>query len=722
MRRNIIRNLWALFILFYIIFMFVDTCILFSARFIGVNQNTEYVLSLVKLFIVMLMYISSRMLLGVKAQSILKPIRKILIIDLIIGIFVPLIGNVEDDFIWAVLWVCILFTFRYYYECKLFLNARKKITVVYERAGSLYSRKNYKLTNMSYRYIFVSIVLYVAFLLMGVSAIFIYLIGIVGVVRLIIEINFTINFLQASKIYGPLRNSTILEYCDLDDREGYFRTYYNIYNKYPEFTLRTKIGCFFAKIVKPQIIYPVLLGVVIILIVGRFRYSSEEVVTSLSNGYELYFTSNSLPLWTGLDDNRYGIRNNEKGYDSGLIYDRKLEYDRTGIAWYKDRFIDYEGNTKVQLDLDIYTKEIPNREKLLPAYSFVVKGWIYVDEPIQQKEDNSSIKIVVATQPKPYSGLGLLGHSDDEEDTDSKEESVPENEKKTKKQLRINSFFIMNDENNYFEGGHAQFYSSYLNGLGYIDETGKTIVYPEYIYISDIDACDYRKENPYEYMENVYAIDRFGRTSVIDTGTGDVILSRLDSNIYLVDLSYSALSDDNYYYRLIKVYNRKEDRCQYYDLHGNEVVFKDTSFTDRDGELVTINTDTASILGDDVWTLIDDSGNSLFYFLKKNDEYYDDLYYIYDKDGNILVKESLCDYKIITLDDGTNCFPALTLDNKPVLIYMNGKMTEYDFYVEKFFRDDDHNVIFEVRNNSDDDGETFYIDAYGNIIEPNLSE
>ena len=64
MRRNIIRNLWALFILFYIIFMFVDTCILFSARFIGVNQNTEYVLSLVKLFIVMLMYISSRMLLG----------------------------------------------------------------------------------------------------------------------------------------------------------------------------------------------------------------------------------------------------------------------------------------------------------------------------------------------------------------------------------------------------------------------------------------------------------------------------------------------------------------------------------------------------------------------------------------------------------------------------------------------------------------------------------
>ena len=40
----------------------------------------------------------------------------------------------------------------------------------------------------------------------------------------------------------------------------------------------------------------------------------------------------------------------------------------------------------------------------------------------------------MATQPKPYSGLGFLGHSDDEEDTDSKEESVPENEKKTKKE------------------------------------------------------------------------------------------------------------------------------------------------------------------------------------------------------------------------------------------------------------------------------------------------
>ena len=64
----------------------------------------------------------------------------------------------------------------------------------------------------------------------------------------------------------------------------------------------------------------------------------------------------------------------------------------------------------------------------------------------------------------------------------------------------------------------------------------------------------------------------------------------------------------------------------------------------------------------------------------------------------------------------------MTLDNKPVLIDMNGKMTEYDFYAEKIFRDDDHNVIFEVRNNSDDDGEPFYIDAYGNIIEPNLSE
>ena len=105
-----------------------------------------------------------------------------------------------------------------------------------------------------------------------------------------------------------------------------------------------------------------------------------------------------------------------------------------------------------------------------------------------------------------------------------------------------------------------------------------------------------------------------------------------------------------------------------------------------------------------------------------NDEKYDDLYYIYDKDGKILVKESFCYVKLKDIGRGQYCYSAITKDCKPVLIDTEGNITVFDYYAYELLWDDDHNAIFKVRNNSDDDGELFYIDAYGNIIEPNLSE
>ena len=704
MRRNIIRNLWVLSIVMFIIVTCVDSCIIFMRGFFEFTQTFEYVLTGIKIFIGFLMYITAQRFFGRRAQSILKPILGIVLIDIFVGFYFSLIGNVEDNFKWVVVWSFILFTIRYYCRYALFVNIYKKIAAIYIQISGGSGGMITKLAKRKHRYLLVSCAFYVSVILLPASFKFMFILIICGIHRMIIETNFIINLMKVAKIYGPLKNVWDSEYMDPDDYEMYYRIHCDRFGGHPEFTVRQKIAIFIHKRVKSKYAFLGLVCVVLLLVAGRFHYSRKEVTTPISAGYELYYVSNDLPLWTGLDNNIYGIRNNGNGYDSGLIYNRPLEFDSTGIAWYADRFIDYKGNTIIQLDSDVYSKETPNRGKLIQTYFAIFREY-FVGNDNAKRNNDSSIKIMVG---RPL---------EDEHDEDAVEtEPFP------KMRLYVNSNFLKDDEGNYFVGGYAEFYSSYLNGFGCVQDTGKTIIYPEYKYISyfDSDYHDIVFTDSYDNMENTYAIDKYGKQSIIDMGTGNVIISGLDDNILLVELGYSTRTARTHY-DMIRVYNRKEDKCQYYDSYGNEVVFKDTSFIDGMGDRVELNNDTISLY-DDMHVFTDAVGKPVAFRLELDDDIYDELYYLFDTDGNILVKESFCILISNKLGEGQYSYSAITKDYKPVLIDMNGKMTEYDFYVEKFFRDDDHNVIFEVRNNSDDDGELFYIDAYGNIIEPNLSE
>ena len=721
MRKNTIRNLCALSMVMFIIFTCGDSCILFIRGFLEFTQTFEYVLTGIKIFIGFLMYITSQRFFGRRAQSILKPIVGLVLIDIFNGIYFTLIGNVEDNFKWAFLWSFILFTIRYYCRYVLFVNIYKKIAAIYIRISGGSGGKITKLANRKLRYLIVSGAFYVSVILLPASFKFMFILIICGIHRVIIETNFIINLIKVANIYGPLNTVWDSEYMDPDDYERYYRIHCDRFGRYPEFTVRQKVANFIHKRVKVQYAFLGFGCVVLLLVAGRFHYSRREVTTPISAGYELYYVSNDLPLWTGLDNNIYGIRNNGNGFDSGLIYNRPLEFDSTGIAWYEDRFVDYEGNTIIQLDSDIYTKETPNRGKLIPTYFAIFKEYLTGQGKIQQKND-SSIKVVIGQPHQNSAGIPLLNQQKEETNDETEDGNTPEKEPMPKMKLHVNSFFLKGDDDAYFKGGYAKFYSSYLNGFGCVQDTGKTMIYPEYKYInfSSSYGNDYESDNPYGYTENASAIDKYGKQSVIDMGTGEVIISGLD-NIYIEDKGFSARSDD--FRDMISVYNRKEEKYQYYDSCGKEVVFKDTDFIDSMGDRVKNNT---TIRGNELYTMLalnDDEGKPVVFLRWELGDYeYDDLYYLYDTDGNILVEESFCRLKINKLGEGQYSYSAITKDCKPVLIDMDGNMTVFDYYAERLFKDDDHNVIFEVRNNSDDDGETFYIDAYGNIIEPNLSE
>ena len=133
MRRNIIRNLWVISIVMFIIVTCVDSCILFMRGFFEFTQTFEYVLTGIKIFIGFLMYITSQRFFGRRAQSILKPILGLVLIDIFVGIYFSLIGNVEDNFKWVFVWSIILFTIRYYCRYALFVNIYKKIAAIYIR-------------------------------------------------------------------------------------------------------------------------------------------------------------------------------------------------------------------------------------------------------------------------------------------------------------------------------------------------------------------------------------------------------------------------------------------------------------------------------------------------------------------------------------------------------------------------------------------------------------
>ena len=120
MRRNIIRNLWVISIVMFIIVTCVDSCILFMRGFFEFTQTFEYVLTGIKIFIGFLMYITSQWFFGRRAQSILKPILGLVLIDIFVGIYFSSIGNVEDNFKWVFVWSIILFTIRYYCRYALF--------------------------------------------------------------------------------------------------------------------------------------------------------------------------------------------------------------------------------------------------------------------------------------------------------------------------------------------------------------------------------------------------------------------------------------------------------------------------------------------------------------------------------------------------------------------------------------------------------------------------
>ncbi|MBP5596079.1 MAG: hypothetical protein J6Y02_11905, partial [Pseudobutyrivibrio sp.] len=641
-----------------------------------------------------------------RAQSILKPILGLVLIDIFVGIYFSLIGNVEDNFKWVFVWSIILFTIRYYCRYALFVNIYKKIAAIYIRISGGSGGKITKLANRKLRYLIVSGAFYISVILLPASFKFMFILIICGIHRMIIETNFIINLMKVAKIYGPLKNVWDSEYMDPDDYEMYYRIHCDRFGCHPEFTVRQKIAIFIHKRVKSKYAFLGLVCVVLLLVAGRFHYSRKEVTSPISAGYELYYVSNDLPLWTGLDNNIYGIRNNSTRYDSGLIYNRPLEFDSTGIAWYEDRFVDYKGNTIIQLDSDIYSKETPNRGKLIPTYFAIFKEYL-VGNDNAKRNNVSSIKILVGRPTE-----------------DDHDEDAVETEPLPKLKLYVNSHFLKDDEGNYFVGGYAEFYSSYLNGFGCVQDTGKTMIYPEYKYINSSSSYGkdygYESDNPYEYTKNASAVDKYGKQSIIDMGTGKVIISGLD-NIYIQDKGFSARSDD--FRDMISVYNRKEEKYKYYDSCGKEVVFKDTDFIDSMGDRVKNNT---TIRGNEFYTMLalnDDEGKPVVFLRWELGDYeYDDLYYLYDTDGNILVEESFCRLKFNKLGEGQYSYSAITKDCKPVLIDMDGNMTVFDYYAEKLFRDDDHNVIFKVRNNSDDDGEPFYIDAYGNIIEPNLSE
>ena len=706
MRRNIIRNLWVLSIVMFIIVTCVDSCILFMRGFFEFTQTFEYVLTGIKIFIGFLMYITAQRFFGRRAQSILKPILGIVLIDIFVGFYFSLIGNVEDNFKWVFVWSFILLTIRYYCRYALFVNIYKKIAAIYIQISGGSGGMITKLAKRKHRYLLVSCAFYVSVILLPASFKFMFILIICGIHRMIIETNFIINLMKVAKIYGPLKNVWDSEYMDPDDYEMYYRIHCDRFGCHPEFTVRQKIAIFIHKRVKSKYAFLGLVCVVLLLVAGRFHYSRKEVTSPISAGYELYYVSNDLPLWTGLDNNIYGIRNNSTRYDSGLIYNRPLEFDSTGIAWYEDRFVDYKGNTIIQLDSDIYSKETPNRGKLIPTYFAIFKEYL-VGNDNAKRNNVSSIKILVGRPTE-----------------DDHDEDAVETEPLPKLKLYVNSHFLKDDEGNYFVGGYAEFYSSYLNGFGCVQDTGKTMIYPEYKYINSSSSYGkdygYESDNPYEYTKNASAVDKYGKQSIIDMGTGKVIISGLD-NIYIQDKGFSARSDD--FRDMISVYNRKEEKYQYYDSCGKEVVFKDTDFIDSMGDRVKNNT---TIRGNEFYTMLalnDDEGKPVVFLRWELGDYeYDDLYYLYDTDGNILVEESFCRLKFNKLGEGQYSYSAITKDCKPVLIDMDGNMTVFDYYAEKLFRDDDHNVIFKVRNNSDDDGEPFYIDAYGNIIEPNLSE
>ena len=95
---------------------------------------------------------------------------------------------------------------------------------------------------------------------------------------------------------------------------------------------------------------------------------------------------------------------------------------------------------------------------------------------------------------------------------------------------------------------------------------------------------------------------------------------------------------------------------------------------------------------------------------------------MYDKGGDILVNEELYNIDYEILNDGTSYFSAITVDNKPAIIDKNGNVTKYNYYVTDLFRDDEDTIVFEVRESPDKDAETFYIDMFGNKINPKLDK
>ena len=299
----------------FVILNVVDALMLLTSDLYGLEQCVDCIFSGVKVVIVLVLYISCRYYFGRKAQSILRPLRIILSIDIIYGVLIPLIGNVDNDFKGVVIWVFVLLSIRYFCVYFLFANLYKKISVSYYLFGGMQRRNLYKLDKLKIIYFLSMLFVYFTCMLLAIKP----LIGciillIFEILRLGIEFIYISNFLNTSKLQGPLKH---IEYADYKDADV-------------ALSKKPVLGYAF---------YAVLLLFFVTLICCRFNYSSKEEVIQSINGYEVYAVSNKMPLWTGFQDKKYGIRN-DRGYDSGLLYGRSLAFDKNGIAWYKDRFID----------------------------------------------------------------------------------------------------------------------------------------------------------------------------------------------------------------------------------------------------------------------------------------------------------------------------------------------------------------------------------------------
>ena len=136
----------------FVILNVVDTLMLLTSDLYGLEQCVDCIFSGVKVVIVLVLYISCRYYFGRKAQSILRPLRIILSIDIIYGVLIPLIGNVDNDFKGVVIWVFVLLSIRYFCVYFLFANLYKKISVSYYLFGGMQRRNLYKLDKLKIIY------------------------------------------------------------------------------------------------------------------------------------------------------------------------------------------------------------------------------------------------------------------------------------------------------------------------------------------------------------------------------------------------------------------------------------------------------------------------------------------------------------------------------------------------------------------------------------------